>query len=190
MKNARTRNNRFKLARRTVFCLSLGLLLGCQTNASGTSPSPSSVASSTAKVAVQNSLTYTNEQLGLSFSYPPGYTVEEVEQGAIVWRDADYQNKEDFVEATPLTIGLEDNPENLSLMEWVQQRGYQIEGQIIEQSVASSDAVVFQWSGMWEFRSVVIARPQSNQFAIVTLDVEMEEYRGIFEEILATLTFL
>lgn len=187
MKRARTWDNRLNIAMRSLFCLSVGFLLACQTNPSATLDTS---LSPTEEVSDRDNSAYTSEQLGFRFSHAQGYTVEELEQGVTVWRDADYENKEDFVEATPLTIRIEENPENLSPREWVQQRGYRLEGQIVPQSVASEEAVRFDWLGMWAFRSVAIAHPQSNQIAIVTLDLEMEEYQEVFEEILATLEFL
>lgn len=197
MNKARNRDNRLNIAMRSLCCLSLGLLLGCQTNPSATSDplasptlSPTPLAAPTEDVADRDKLVYTNENLGFRFSHPQGYTIEELEQGVTVWRDADYQNREDFVEATPLTIGLDENPENLPLGEWVKQRGYRIEGQIRSQSVASSEAVVFDWAGMWSFRSAAIALPNSNQIVVITLDREMEDYQEVFEDILATLKFL
>ena len=50
--------------------LSMGFILGCQTNSPSTNPS-------TKEVQTQNKLTYQNEQLGFSFTYPQGYQVEE-----------------------------------------------------------------------------------------------------------------
>ncbi len=165
------------------FYLTLGLILGCQMNSSPTN-------SSLEKVQTQNKLTYQNPQLGLSFAYPKGYQVEEFEQIISVWKDADYQNKQDFVEATPLTISIRENPDNLSPMEWIQQRGFLSEGEVTQKLVASSEAVDFQWSGMWLYRSVVVSHRARNQLIMITLDREMTDYQAVFDEIVATLELL
>ncbi len=163
---------------------SLGLILGCQTHSSPTH-------SSTEKVQTQNKLIYQNAKLGLSFAYPKGYQVEEFEKIISVWKDADYQNKEDFVEATPLTISIRENPENLSPMEWVQRTGgFLIEGEVTQKLVASSLAVDFKWSGMWLYRSVVVSHQSPNQLIMITLDQEMTGYQAVFEQIVSTLELL
>lgn len=165
------------------FYLTLGLILGCQMNSSPTN-------SSLEKVQTQNKLTYQNPQLGLSFAYPKGYQVEEeFEQIISVWKDADYQNKEDFVEATPLTITISENPDNLSPMKWIQE-GFLIEGEVTQKLVADSEAVDFQWSGMWFYRGVLVSHRARNQLILITLDQEMTDYQAVFDEIVATLELL
>ena len=165
------------------FYFILGLILGCQTN-----PSPTN--SSIERIQPQNKLTYQNPQLGLSFAYPKGYQVEEFEQRVAVWKDADYQNKQDFVESTPLVISIRENSENLSPREWVERRVFPIEGEVTQKLVASSEAVDFQWTGMWLYRSIVVFYRQRNQLIMITLDQEMTDYQAVFDEIVATLELL
>ncbi len=165
------------------FYLSIGLILGCQTNSSPTN-------SSIEKVQTQNKLTYQNPELRLAFTYPKGYQVEEFEQRISIWKDADYQNKENFIEAIPLVISIRENSENLSPMEWVERRVFLIEGEVTPKLVASSEAVDFQWTGMWLYRSVVVSHQKRNQLIMITLDQHMSDYQVAFDEIIATLELL
>ncbi|MDJ0648985.1 MAG: hypothetical protein QNJ60_09780 [Xenococcaceae cyanobacterium MO_188.B19] len=165
------------------FHLTLGLISGCQTNSSP-------ITSSTEKVQTQNKLTHQNPQLKLSFTYPRGYQVEEFEQSVSVWKNTDYQNKEDFVAVTPLTISIRENPDNLSPMEWVQRRVFLIEGEVTQKLVASEEAVDFQWSGMWLYRSVIVSHREQNQLIMITLDQHVTGYQAVFDQIVATLELL
>ena len=123
----------------------------------------------------------------LGFAYPKGYQVEEFDQRIVVWKNADYQNKEGFVEATPLVISIRENPDNLSPMEWVERRVFLIEGEVTQKLVADSEAVDFQWTGMWLYRSVVVSHRTRNQLIMITLDQHMTDYQAVFEQIVATL---
>ena len=183
--------------------LCLGLLLSCQTTdseASNTSISNSNSATELDKTSSkssketiaqsQNNLTYINEKLGFSFSYSEDYQIEEIENSLTIWRNQDYQNREDFIEATPLSISIVNNSQNLSLIEWVEESSYLIQGDVTTLSIASNEAITFQWVGMWSYQSVIITHNKPNQLIIITLDQDMSEYQNIFEEILATLNFI
>ena len=66
-----------------------------------------------------------------------------------------------------------ENLDNLSPMEWVERRVFLIEGEVTQKLVADSEAVDFQWSGMWLYRSVIVSHQKQNQLIMITLDQHM-----------------
>ena len=169
------------------FYLSIGLIFGCQTNSS---PNSLPTNSSIEKAQPQNKLTYQNPELRLGFTYPQGFQIEEFEQRVAVWKDTDYQNKQNFVEATPLVISIRENSDNLSPMAWVERRVFLIEGEVTQKLVADSEAIDFQWTGMWLYRSVVVSHRERNQLIMITWDQHLSDYQVVFDEIVATLELL
>ncbi|NEO72192.1 MAG: hypothetical protein F6K52_22585 [Moorea sp. SIO3H5] len=160
----------------------MAFVIGCQNNLSSTKYQK--------KFGLkQKNLTYQNSQLGFSFSYPKGYQLQKNEQTVYVWKDADYLNIDDFVKINTIDIGIVDNPENLSPMEWAKKH-YLIEGKVTEQLVASSEAVAFTWSGMWVFRSIVLSHREPGKLIMITWDQEMTEYKAVFDQIVSSFKLL
>lgn len=132
---------------------------------------------------------YRNEALGIRFPLPENAYVQAQGQGLTLWTEADYQRREEFVEATPLSIVSEENPDRLTVQAWVDTQGYQLLGDIEDQPVGNHPGLRFTWLGMWPYTSVVVAHPHRGTIITITWDNDSQGYEGWFEAIIAGLAF-
>ncbi|MEO1095783.1 MAG: hypothetical protein AAFX01_12885 [Cyanobacteria bacterium J06638_28] len=133
---------------------------------------------------------YENEALGLGFPKPEGVQIQAAESALSIWTAADYERIEDFIEATPLLIRTEANPDNLTAQEWLSTRSYLLDGAVEEQVVGNQQGVRFDWSGMWAYTSVAVPHPNRQTMIIITWDKEMTDYEMLFEAIVSDLVFI
>lgn len=133
---------------------------------------------------------YRNHTLGISFLKPQGLQIQAVDSTLFLWREADYQRREEFVEATPLSIAIENNPHNLTAREWLSTHSYNLEGGVDQPMVANQQGIRFRWLGMWSYTSVAVPHPTRQNMIIITWDNEMSEYQGFFQDLVATLAFI
>ncbi|QQE66818.1 hypothetical protein GFS31_35210 [Leptolyngbya sp. BL0902] len=130
---------------------------------------------------------YQSEALGVSFPLPESTYVQAQGQRLTLWTKADYQRREEFIEATPLSIVAEENPDRLTVQAWVAAQGYQLLGDLEDQAVGGYPGLRFTWLGMWPYTSVVVAHPNRGTIITITWDNDSLDYQDWFEAIIAGL---
>jgi hypothetical protein len=137
-----------------------------------------------------NQQLYRDETLDISFPKPEGVHIQASDSTLTIWTEADYERIEEFVEVTPLSITMDNNPNNLTAQEWLSTRNYNLEGTVEEQMVGNQQGIRFDWAGMWGYTSVAVPHPTGQKIIIITWDNGMSEYEGFFEDIVAGLVFI
>ncbi|MEM8615292.1 MAG: hypothetical protein AAGF93_25030 [Cyanobacteria bacterium P01_H01_bin.105] len=138
----------------------------------------------------RNQELYQNEALGIGFEKSEGVEIQAADSALSIWTAADYERIEDFVEATPLLISIEANPDNLTAQEWLSTRSYLLNGAVEEQAVGNQAGIRFDWSGMWAYTSVAVPHPTRQYMILITWDNEMLDYEMLFEAIVSSLVFI
>ncbi len=106
--------------------------------------------------------TYANQKYGITFDYPDGYVLQEGERGTtqrghyaiVLTREEDSQVPENGEGPTGISIDIyQNNLDKQTLSSWLNtsESNYKLgNGTIASSTVAGKEAVVYQWSGLYE----------------------------------------
>ncbi len=147
--------------------------------------------------------TYRGEQYGIRFKYPGGYFLSENNTGdghryahAIVLTDSDPrvipQNGEG---PTSITIAIfQNNLDHYTTEQWIRgnnNSNFKLspDGMLQEVAVGGERGLGYRYSGLYEFDSVVIARPENVYMFTVSWMDERARMRKDFTKLLETVTF-
>jgi hypothetical protein len=133
---------------------------------------------------------YQNGALGIGFAKPEGIQIQATDSVLSIWTAADFEHIEEFIEATPLLIRIEDNPDNLTAQEWLSSSSYLLDGIVEEQVAGNRQGIRFDWSGMWTYTSIAVPHPTRQTMVIITWDSDMSDYEMLFEGIVSSLEFI
>ena len=142
--------------------------------------------------------TYASEDLGVIFQYPDTYTVEERDLGSgqrerrsIVLTAKENLPPPQNGEGPPtITIeGFQNNLDNYSADTLIQSTNFtnfklSPDSAITPTSIAGEQALEFRWSGLYEGKSIVVARPDWAYVFSVTFLTPEDAIIGDFEKIL------
>ena len=137
-----------------------------------------------------NNPVYRNENFGFSFRLPKEVHVEVRESILIIWKATDYERREDLYDAVPLIVMAKDNPDELSVQEWVSTSySNQLEGEVSKQIVGKQEGIRFDYLGKNTYTSVAVPHPRLQKMITITWDNINLEYKELFESMVKNLTF-
>jgi len=165
------------------------------------SPSPKSPSPKPPQKAVTNksSNLYQNQQMGIKFEYPEGYTVDfSKEENTIkVWLNQDYQaiksGKYQNTESpshlpSHLGISVEPNPQKLPSEEWVKTNDSFLDPeQFSNIAIAGKQALAFRSSGLFELEYLVIPSDNSNQMVVISIAEGDKKYQKVLNQVTSSL---
>ncbi len=139
-----------------------------------TKPSPKA---SRKAVTQKSSNLYQNQQMGVKFEYPEGYTVDasKEQQTINVWLDKDYQavksgKYQNTQPPSHLNISVEANPQKLSAEEWVKgNESFLDPEQFSNKAIAGKQGLAFRSSGLFEFEHLVIPADDGNKMIVISI---------------------
>lgn len=166
-----------------------------------TSPTPKSPNPKSPQKAVTNksSNIYQNQQMGIKFEYPEGYTVDfSKEENTIkVWINQDYQaiksGKYQNTESpshlpSHLGIFVEPNPQKLPPEEWVKTNDSFLDPeQFSNITIAGKQALAFRSSGLFELEYLVIPSDNSNQMVVISIAEGDKKYQKVLNQVTSSL---
>lgn len=152
---------------------------------------------------------YISEKLGVSFQYPAGYLVKDVDEStgertrySIVILEDTPGNRDFFAgqysEADPpptITISIyQNNLDHYTLQNFVKGTSFSnfklSDGELIDTSVANEPALRYRATGLWENENVVVARPDFVYMFTGFFDGPDDALIPLFENILKSVRFL
>jgi len=152
--------------------------------------------------AASNTNVYRSQRLGVNFKYPKGFVIKEPQvtssssQNVVeLWSHRDYQaiakgKYENTFSPGNMSISLENNPEGLSLVEWIKNNDEL--GDIIPQSfeakvVAGREAVSFRTDGLYIFQNIVLPSADGKKVILISLAKGDRSYQQVFEQVVSSL---
>lgn len=157
-------------------------------------------------VQEENLSTYSDEEFGLSFSYPTElyffkrtdagtperpqlsiFLVEDTEENRAVLEGRSTEPREGPI---GITVDVYQNPEKLSAREWLQNdTTWTVANSTAEPiTVAGREGVTFTWSGLYEGRTVVITEGDKAYVLSTTWMTTKDATQAQFESVLETLS--
>ncbi len=146
---------------------------------------------------------YTNTEYGVSFSYPPAYSLDEMRLGAsgparlavVLARSEDLPPPQDGEGPPAMTFIFYPNPDKMGAEEWIRttpESNFALSpyGVIDAAFVGSRNALGYQWSGLYEGDTVAIADSRYVYTFSVTYIAPEDQIRKDFREVLKTVKFL
>ena len=138
---------------------------------------------------------YQNQQLGIKFEYPPGYTVDapKGQKLVTVWRTQDYQaiKAGKFDNSAPpgyLNISVEPNPQKLPPEEWVKGNSEFLSPEnFANKAIAGKQAVAFRSSGLFDFEHLVIPTESGNGMIVISMAEGDQKYQKVLEKVTSSL---
>ena len=152
--------------------------------------------------AASNINVYRSRRLGVNFKYPKGFVIKEPQKTSSssnkvleLWSLKDYQAIEsgkykNTFSPGNMSISLENNPQGLSLVEWVTNNDEL--GDVVVESfdthiVAGKEAVSFRTDGLYEFQNLVLPSSDDKNVILISLAKGDRNYHKVFEQVVSSL---
>lgn len=142
---------------------------------------------------------YTNQTLGLSFSYPSEYVLQEAERGngerrhysIVLIRKSDSTVPENGEGPTSITIdAYQNNLDKMTLTKWLNTgvSNYKLaKGAAVQRTVAGKEAITYEWSGLYEGKTTALLhRDNVLAFSVTTL-APNDTHLAVYESVLRSL---
>lgn len=153
---------------------------------------------------------YVSEKTGFTFLYPQTYFLEEKnlntpqrEHHAIILTEDTAENRLVREGKSPgregpvaITVDVYQNLEDASVSDWIQTHGgnasnWKLDGRNLTQiSIQGKEAFSYNWSGLYEARSVVFAHKGNIIMTTVTYITSEDTIISVFENILTSFIFI
>ncbi len=151
--------------------------------------------------AASNTHVYQSSRLGVNFKYPKGFIIKEAKNSSSqnnaleLWSVKDYQavaegSSQNSHSPGNLSISLEDNPQGLSLVQWITNNDEL--GDIITESydrkiVAGREAMFFRTEGLYEFENILLPSSDGKKLILISFAQGDKSYRKVFEQVVSSL---
>jgi hypothetical protein len=155
-------------------------------------PSPKSPQKS---VTSKGTSIYQNQQLGIKFEYPAGYTIDDSKEQKVVnvWLTQDYQAvKSGKYENTEppghLNISVEANPQKLPPEEWVKGNSEFLDpANFSKKAIAGKPAVGFRSSGLFDFQHLIIPSDDGSSMVVISVAEGDQKYQKVLDKVTSSL---
>ena len=152
--------------------------------------------------AASNTNVYQSRRLGVNFKYPKGFVIKEAQENSgssnkivELWSLQDYQaiakgKFQNTFSPGNMRISLENNPQGLSLVQWVTNNDEL--GEIIPESydahvVAGREAMSFRTDGLYEFQNMVLPSDDGKKVILISFVQGDKSYQQVFEQVVSSL---
>ncbi|MEB3215095.1 MAG: hypothetical protein VKN72_02400 [Nostocales cyanobacterium 94392] len=151
--------------------------------------------------AASNTNVYRSQRLGVNFNYPKGFVIKEPQsvpnssKVLELWSLQDYQaiaqgKYKDTFSPGNVSISLENNPQGLSLVQWVSNN--EEFGDVIPESyntkiVAGKEAISFRTEGLYEFQNIALPSTDGKQIILISFAKGDKNYQNVFDQVVSSL---
>ncbi len=149
--------------------------------------------------------TYASEKVGITFTYPDKYFLEERELGdghkghlAIILTEDTKENQDVRESKAPgrdgpvaITFDFYQSPDESSILQWVKENKASnftlSNGTYVETTLASKPAISYSWDGLYQADNIVVAHQDFIASIVVTYITPEDQIRKDFQEIIKTI---